>query len=284
MVYQAFMPKDEAENFAARFPSTLDLSMQTSRPIVLVSSDERELHGFTWHAAIDTYLKSLAGPAGVTPVIVPSLGDAMINDELMKAASGVLVTGSRTNVHPDLYDEDPSEAHEPYDPARDSTSLPLIQAALNDGLPLLAICRGHQELNVAMGGTLATEIQEEEGRQDHRGGPSEAPQHERFALNHSIAITPDGLLERLLGTRELSVNSVHRQAIARLGDGLNVEARADDGTIEAISVRDAQSFALGVQWHPEYWASQSEDADAPSTKIFKAFGDAARAHHAEKAG
>ncbi len=258
--------------------------MQTSRPLVLVSSDERELHGFTWHAAIDTYLKALAGPAGVTPVIVPALGSAMINEDLMKAASGVLVTGSRTNVHPDLYDEDPSEAHEPYDPARDATSLPLIQAALNHGLPLLAICRGHQELNVAMGGTLETEIQDQDGRQDHRGGPNDAPHHERFAHNHSVAITPGGLLNSILGTKELMVNSAHRQSIAKLADGLDVEAKADDGTIEAISVREAESFALGVQWHPEYWASLSEDADAPSTEIFRAFGDAARAHHADKAG
>lgn len=252
--------------------------MQPARPLVLVSSDERELHGFIWHAAIDTYLKALAGPAGVTPLIVPSLGEAMINDRLLDAASGVLVTGSRTNVHPDLYDEAPSEAHEPYDPARDATSLPLIRAALNRGLPLLAICRGHQELNVAMGGTLATEIQEQEGRRDHRGGPSDAPQDERFAHNHTIAVTPGGALERILGVDELSVNSVHRQAIDRLGNGLVVEATADDGTVEAISVRDADTFALGVQWHPEYWASQSDQADAPSTKIFRAFGEAARRH------
>lgn len=251
--------------------------MQTSRPLVLVSSDERELHGFTWHAAIDTYLKALAGPAGVTPVIVPSLGSTMINDELMNSASGVLVTGSRTNVHPDLYDEKPTEAHEPYDPARDSTSLPLIRAALDLGVPLLAICRGHQELNVAMGGTLETEIQDQDNRRDHRGGSVDLPQHERFAHNHLVSITLGGLLASILGENAIQVNSVHRQAIDRLGDGLTVEATADDGTIEAISVSKAKNFALGVQWHPEYWASLSEDADTPSTKIFRAFGDAAQA-------
>lgn len=257
--------------------------MQTSRPLVLVSSDERELHGFTWHAAINTYLKSLAGPAGVTPVIVPSLGDAVVNDTLLNAASGVLVTGSRTNVHPDLYDEEPSEAHEPFDPARDSTSLPLIRAALNRGLPLLAICRGHQELNVALGGTLETEIQEQENRRDHRGGSVDLPQHERFAQNHFVSLTPGGLLVDILGEDDIQVNSAHRQAIGELGKGLTIEAKADDGTIEAIGVADAKAFALGVQWHPEYWASLSEDADAPSTKIFKAFGDAARTFCAQTA-
>ncbi len=272
------MLKEKALLIAARFPSRQDIRMQTSRPLVLVSSDERELHGFTWHAAINTYLKSLAGPAGVTPVIVPSLGDAVVNDTLLAAASGVLVTGSRTNVHPDLYDEEPTEAHEPYDPARDSTSLPLIREALNRDLPLLAICRGHQELNVAMGGTLETEIQEQENRRDHRGGSVDLPQHERFAHNHLVSPTPGGLLATILGEDDVQVNSAHRQAIDRLGDGLTVEATADDGTIEAIRVSDAKNFALGVQWHPEYWASLSEDADAPSTKIFKAFGDAARAY------
>ncbi|MFK7791427.1 MAG: gamma-glutamyl-gamma-aminobutyrate hydrolase family protein [Devosiaceae bacterium] len=251
--------------------------MSASNPLVLVSSDMRQLHGFTWHAAIDTYLRSAFTVAGLTPVIVPSFGTTIINDALLGAASGVLVTGSRSNVHPGLYGQEETPAHEPYDRARDATTLPLIHAALDRGLPLLAICRGHQELNVALGGTIDTEIQEQEGRRDHRGGDPEAPHEKRFDHNHTVSITPGGLLAGILGTEGVQVNSVHRQAIATLANGLTIEATANDGTIEAISVRDAKSFALGVQWHPEYWASLSGEADAPSTKIFEAFGDAARA-------
>ena len=249
-----------------------------TRPIVLVSADQRELQGFTWHAAIDTYLKALMGPANVSPLVVPALGEAIVNDDVLAAASGVLVTGSRTNVHPGHYATTPTEAHEPFDPARDSTTLPLIRAAIQRGLPLLAICRGHQELNVAFGGTLDTEIQTFDGRQDHRGGPADAPQDERFALNHTVSIMPGGLLEKILGKKELHVNSVHRQAIGALADGLQVEAKADDGTIEAISIHGANAFTLGLQWHPEYWASQPGDTDAASTAIFGAFGDAVRSY------
>lgn len=254
--------------------------MPSNRPIVLVCADERVWDGFTWHAAIDTYLRSAFTVAGLTPVIVPALGQAVLSDALLDAASAVLLTGARSNAHPGLYGAEPTPAHEPFDRARDSTTLPLIHAALDRDLPLLAICRGHQELNVAMGGTIDAEIQEQVGKRDHRGGPADAPQDERFAPNHIINLTPDGVLQGLLGVESLTVNSVHRQAIGRLGDGLRVEATAEDGTIEAISVTGAKSFALGVQWHPEYWASQSADTDAPSTAIFQAFGDAARAYAA----
>lgn len=250
----------------------------TPSPIVLVSADQRELDGFTWHASIDTYLKALAGPAAVSPLIVPAFAEAIVNADVLAAASGVLVTGSRTNVHPKHYAAAPTQAHEPFDLARDSTTLPLIRAAIERRLPLLAICRGHQELNVALGGTLDTEIQTFEGRQDHRGGPSDARQDERFALNHTVTVTPGGRLETILGRRELHVNSVHRQAIGVLADELQVEAQAEDGTIEAISVRDTNAFTLGLQWHPEYWASQPGDTDPASTSIFKAFGEAVRAY------
>lgn len=252
----------------------------TARPIVLVSADERSLESYTWHAAIDTYLRAVYEAAQLTPVIVPSFGPDILSEELLAAAGGVLVTGSRSNVHPERYGHAPTPAHEPYDPARDTTTLPMIRTALERGIPLLAICRGHQELNVALGGTLATEIQEQEGRQDHRVVEGDHPHDVRFGLSHTVTLTPGGRLEAILGVGALKVNSLHRQAIAGLADGLDVEATAEDGTIEAVSVRAAQAFALGVQWHPEYWAAQPGEKDAASTRIFQAFGEAVRAYKA----
>jgi len=252
----------------------------TPRPIVLVSADVRTLERYTWHAAIDTYLRAVFDAAALTPVIVPAFGPDILSDALLNAAGGVLVTGSRTNVHPERYGHAPTEAHEPYDHERDTTTLPMIRTALDRGIPLLAICRGHQELNVALGGTLATEIQEEEGRQDHRVVEGDHPHDVRFGLSHTVTLTPGGQLEAILGVQDLHVNSLHRQAIADLAEGLDVEATAEDGTVEAVSVRAAQAFALGVQWHPEYWAAQAGDKDAASTRIFQAFGDAVRAYKA----
>jgi putative glutamine amidotransferase len=212
-------------------------------------------------------------------LIVPAIGGELLDTTAMRAmldmADGLLITGSRTNVHPQNYAVEPSEQHEPYDPQRDSTTLPLIRMALEMNLPLLAICRGLQELNVALGGTLDTEVQTLEGRADHRA-PDHDDEHVRFALSHTVTATPGGVLEQILGTSQIQVNSLHRQAIARLAEGLQVEAKADDGTIEAVSV-PAKRFALALQWHPEYWASHKPQEDQPSTAIFQAFGDAARA-------
>ena len=184
-----------------------------------------------------------------------------------------MVTGSKSNVHPDLYGGDASEANGPYDPDRDATTLPLIRKAIERGVPLLAICRGIQELNVALGGTLATEIQDIEGLHDHRA-PVSDKQDERFAIRQSVSIKPGSCLAGVFGAGEIKVNSLHRQGIDRLGERLQVEAVAEDGTVEAVSVKGARAFAVGVQWHPEYWVN----SDGNSAKIFQAFGDAVRAH------
>ena len=244
---------------------------KVTHPLILVSADQRMLDGYVWHAAIDTYTRALHTVGAVTPVIVPAIGPSIVTADLLQAASGLLLTGSRSNVHPQLYGTEPSQRHEPYDPARDATTLPLIHGALEAGMPLFAICRGHQELNVAMGGTLETDVHVKESRFDHLGLPPSASVDARFANRHEIAITAHGLLHAVLGTLSVPVNSVHKQAIAKLGNGLTVEAKADDGTIESISVKGAKRFALGVQWHPEYWASQAGETDPPSTAIFRAF-------------
>jgi putative glutamine amidotransferase len=243
------------------------------QPLVAVSTDVKQFENYTWHAAPQQYLEAAIAAAGVFPVLVPSFGDRLDLDQLLASVDGVMVTGSKSNVHPSLYGGDAGDANGPYDPARDATTLPLIRKAIDYGVPLLAICRGIQELNVALGGSLATEIQEREGILDHRA-PVSDDQDERFAIRQTISIKPGSCLAGVFGAGDIRVNSVHRQAVDRLGNRLQVEAVAEDGTIEAVSVKDARAFAVGVQWHPEYWV-RSDDASA---RIFKAFGEAVRLH------
>ncbi|RCS23875.1 gamma-glutamyl-gamma-aminobutyrate hydrolase family protein [Phyllobacterium salinisoli] len=244
-----------------------------SKPLIAVTSDVRTFENYTWHAAPEQYLIAAVEGAAVTPLMVPCFGDALDLDNILEAVDGVLVTGSKSNVHPSLYGVEPTQAHEPFDPARDATSLPLIRRAIDRGVPLLAICRGIQELNVALGGTLATEIQDLADRLDHRAPQSDS-QAERFAIRHPVRIKPGSCLASIMEADSVQVNSVHRQAIDKPAPRLKIEAMAEDGTIEAVSVGDAKGFAVGVQWHPEYWVR----TDSPSRKIFAAFGDAVRAH------
>ncbi|MCL4140970.1 UNVERIFIED_CONTAM: hypothetical protein GTU68_042184 [Idotea baltica] len=241
------------------------------KPLVLVTSDVVQTAGYNWHGAIDTYLKAVADVTGAQPIILPNLTSKTDFDSVLSRVDGVLVTGSKSNVFPQIYGKSPTEKHEPYDHDRDGTTLPLIRNAIARGTPLLAICRGHQELNVAYGGTLHTEIQENQGIMDHRA-VVHSDQDVRYKIAHTINPVKDGLLSRILGNAPIAINSLHRQAIDRLADGLSIEATADDGTIEAISVDGAKAFALGVQWHPEYWAA----SDAVSKKVFEYFGSIMR--------
>jgi putative glutamine amidotransferase len=240
-------------------------------PLIALPGDKREFDDYRWHGVVETYLRAITAGVGGIPVIVPSLADAIDIDALLDRVDGVLLTGSRTNIHPERYGAVADPRAEPHDPARDAMTLPLIKAAIQRGIPLFAICRGMQELNVALGGSLFSEVQELEGRSDHRAPKSDV-RDERFAIRQEVFMTPGGMLSRIFGADKVQVNSLHRQAIDRLGDGLTVEAVASDGTIEAVRVADAPAFALGVQWHPEYWV----DRDDPSKKLFAAFGEAIR--------
>ncbi|MEJ8573881.1 gamma-glutamyl-gamma-aminobutyrate hydrolase family protein [Microbaculum marinum] len=245
--------------------------MSGDRPLVAVPADLKTFEGYRWHACAAQYLEAVARVSGAMPVVIPALGGELDYSAILERADGLLLTGSRSNVHPGNYGEAPTPAYEPFDEARDATTLPLIRAALERGVPMFAICRGYQELNVALGGSIVTEIQDLPDRMDHRA-PDSTIQDERFAIRQRIDIRPGGRLSEILGAGPVQVNSLHRQAIGRLADGLEVEATAEDGTIEAVSVRDATGFALGVQWHPEYWAG----SDSTSRKLFEAFGAAIR--------
>lgn len=244
----------------------------TSRPIVGVPACIKEMDGLPFHAVGDKYLRAVAEAAEAIPLVIPAFGDEYDIPDLLSRLDGLLFTGSPSNVHPSLYGHDATEEHAPHDPARDATTLPLIRAALDEGVPLFAICRGHQELNVALGGTLTPAVHLLDGRLDHRR-PKDPDLDVQYGAHQKARLAPDGRLIDLLGRPEIMVNSLHRQAIQDLAPRLAVEATAEDGTIEAVWVKDAKDFALGVQWHPEYKALENPD----SAKLFKAFGDRARA-------
>ena len=248
-----------------------------SKPLILITSDVKPVDGYKWHAAPSTYLNAVLTGADGIPVILPSLGEDLNLDDVLDRADGVLATGSRSNVYPELYGQVPTEENGPYDRERDATTLPLLRRAVARGIPVFAICRGMQELNVAFGGSLLTEIQEMDGRMDHRAAVSD-DQSERFKIAHPIEIEDDSKLADVLGSEPVEVNSLHRQALGELGTSLVVEARAADGTIEAVSVDGAPGYVLATQWHPEFWVA----TDSPSKKLFKAFGEAARAYRAQR--
>jgi putative glutamine amidotransferase len=252
--------------------------MPKKPPLVAVTADLRLVGSLRSHLTPSTYIDALVHASGVMPMIVPALGSRLDIPALISMIDGLLVTGSPSNVHPNHYGEEETEQHGPFDLDRDETTLPLIRAAIEAGVPVLAICRGHQELNVAFGGSLETEIQTIAGRDDHRSpGTHDADQN--YAIRQPVSLVEGGVVASIMGVQEVQVNSLHRQAICRLAPCLCVEAVAPDGTIEAVSVAGARAFALGIQWHPEYWASE----DGPSRALFRAFADAVSAHAALKA-
>ncbi len=222
------------------------------------------------HAASDSYVRVVLGPVGGVPVLLPAAGE-ILAAEMLPRLDGLILTGSRSNVHPDNYEGPPHAEGTPEDPQRDSTTLPLIRAAIAAGLPLLAICRGFQELNVALGGSLDQRIQDLPGRIDHSTPSDQKLPRIRVAKAHGVRLTPGSLLAELSGRTDLPVNSLHNQGVARLAPRLVAEGWAPDGTIEAVRVRDAAGFAYGIQWHPEYdW-----ERDALSRRLFERFGAAA---------
>ena len=222
--------------------------------------------GMPNHAASDTYIRATDRVVGGVPVLIPANGEMADIGTLLSRLDGIILTGSRSNVQPALY-EGPAHAEgTPEDAKRDSVTLPLIRAAVNAGVPLLAICRGMQELNVALGGSLHQRLQDLPDRIDH-STPMQPNAKVRTGKAHSVRIAPGGWLHRIAGSLEIPVNSLHNQGVDRLAPSLVVEATAPDGTIEAVRGL-SPGFVIGVQWHPEYdWES-----DAVSRRIFEAFG------------
>lgn len=227
------------------------------------------LHPF--HAVGEKYARAVLEAAGGLPLLIPALAEELRLDELVERFDGFLFTGSPSNVEPHHYEGPPSHPGTVHDPARDATTLPLIRKAVRAGVPVLGICRGFQEVNVAFGGSLHQRVHEVPGHLDHRDDESQ-PLDLQYGPAHEVILEPGGLLSSLAGTDRVRVNSLHWQGIERLGTGLKVEARATDGLIEAFQVEDAARFALAVQWHPEWKVMESPLSRA----LFSAFGAACR--------
>jgi len=242
--------------------------------IVGVAACSKLINDEPQHSTPTRYGRALIGAADAVPVLLPPFGEAMLQS--LDRLDGLLLSGSPSNVHPDLYGATESLTPDHHDEFRDRTTLPLAHEAIRRGMPLLAICRGIQELNVAMGGTLHQQVHMVEGRADHRAGDGELEY--LFRLKHKVRFS--GQLAQIVGTSSAMVNSLHEQALDRIAAGLDVEAVADDGTVEGVRVRDAKGFAFGVQFHPEWhWAT-----DPTSHAIFDAFGAACRRYRAERDG
>jgi putative glutamine amidotransferase len=248
-----------------------------ARPLVLVPACNRMLGEHPYHIAGKKYVDAVR-LAGCLPLVVPN-ADRVEMEALLAIADGVFLTGSPSNVHPSHFDEDVLDLSLPLDPARDAWTLPLIPRALEMGLPLFTVCRGTQEANVALGGSLHQAVHQVEGKDDHRA-PDDAPAAVVYGPAHEVLVEPGGVLARITGLKRFDVNSVHGQAVNRLAEGLRVEARAPDGVVEAFSVPAARGFNLCVQWHPEWLA-----ADNPvSMRMLDAFGEACRRYREGRRG
>jgi putative glutamine amidotransferase len=256
-------------------PSPAPQAPPASRqPVVLVPACNRMIGAHPFHVAGQKYVDAVR-LAGALPLIVPSATPEQL-DALLDLADGVLLTGSPSNVHPSHFGEPVHDTSLPLDRVRDDWTLPLIPKVLSRGMPLFAICRGFQEVNVALGGSLHQAVQDVPGQADHRADDTQ-PVDVQYAASHTVRIAAGGLLDTLLNglkvgitdAGDIHVNSLHGQGVKRLADGLRVEARAPDGLVEAFT-KEGAGFFLGVQWHPEWRA-----ADNPvSVKLLQAFGAA----------
>jgi putative glutamine amidotransferase len=251
--------------------------MRTAKPFIGIPADRRVLGKHWFHAVGEKYIAAVAEAADAIPVLIPALGEALDVEALLSRFDGLLLPGSPSNVEPHHYKGPASDPGTLHDPHRDSTTLPMIPAAVAAGLPVLAVCRGFQEMNVAFGGTLWQKLHEVPGLSDHRED-EEQELDIQYGPAHDVVLEAGGLLRQLAGQERVRVNSLHSQGVQTLGKGLDVEARATDGVIEAFRVHAAPRFAVAVQWHPE-WKVMS---DPFSRALFAAFGSASRGRLAER--
>jgi putative glutamine amidotransferase len=245
-------------------------------PLIGIPADRRLYGKQYFHMVGEKYIEAVATGANAVPILVPALGSELDLPSLLDACDGLLLTGSATNVEPHHYGGPASAPGTLHDPNRDATTLPLIPLAVAAGLPVLAICRGFQEMNVAYGGTLHQRLHEIAGILDHREDES-TPLEAQYGPAHEVLLEPGGTLRKIAGLDRLRVNSLHWQGIDTLGQDLRVEARAPDGVIEAFRVNRAPTFALGLQWHPEWQFAENPFSRA----LFAAFGEASRRRASE---
>jgi putative glutamine amidotransferase len=249
----------------------------STRPLVGVVSDRRMQGEHPFHMVGEKYFRALIHGAGAYPVALPSMHDDVHASSVIEKLDGLFLPGSPSDVEPHRYQAEPADPNAWHDRHRDAAVFDLIPKVVEAGMPLFAVCRGLQEVNVAFGGTLHQKIREVAGLQDHREDPH-ALLDEQYAPAHPVVFTSGGLLHHITNRTTAEVNSLHRQGIERLADGLEVEAVAEDGLIEAFTVSGAPGFTLAVQWHPEWKAKENP----LSMAIFGAFGDAMRAYQSRK--
>jgi putative glutamine amidotransferase len=246
-------------------------------PVIGLPADRKFIDPHCFHCVGEKYLTAVVDAVRALPLIIPALSRRLPLEHLVCMLDGLLLTGAHSNIEPRHYGGEEPDVESPADPDRDATNLALIPLALQAGVPILGICRGLQELNVALGGTLHAKVHDVVGYDDHREPDSE-PLDIQYGPQHDIIPEPGGLLAELTSGGALQVNSLHGQGIDRLADGLIVEARAPDGLIEAVRVDNDDRFALAVQWHPE-WRVR----DNPFyTAVLERFGAACRARAAQR--
>lgn len=247
------------------------------KPIIAVVSDTKVDGVHLYHRVGNKYIQALLDLTDALPLMLPSMEDPMDVNAILGTVDGILFTGAYANIQREIYGLNAAPKSEIQDFLRDKNTLPLLRAAVKAGVPIFGICRGFQEMNVAFGGTLHPRLHEIEGRMDHREGDDD-PIEIQYGPAHNMTVQAGGLFGQILDDQVFEVNSVHGQGVNQLGEELMVEALADDGTIEAISVKNAKAFALAVQWHPEWQAAQNKQ----STQMFSAFNVAVQKHYNTK--
>ena len=248
-------------------------------PLICVSANQMEAaqSRHLVHATGERNVQSLLKMVDCIPVLLPPVGSAVDVVELVSRMDGFVLTGGRANVEPHHYGGPEFPDDELIDPGRDALVLPLVRACIAARVPGFGICRGIQEINVALGGSLHYRIHQVPGKNDHRRPRrDDVTTEEVFRLNHMVKLTAGGLFQALTGHDETMVNSLHGQGVNRLGDGLVVEATSPDGVIEGLRYNDARQFIVGVQWHAE-WQPEKHELSAA---LYNAFGKAARARAA----
>jgi putative glutamine amidotransferase len=249
------------------------MTIQGNRPLIGVISDRRMQGEHPFHMVGEKYLQAVADGADAYPLALPCLADGFDVLDIIDRLDGLFLTGSPSNLEPYHYMGDPSEPGTWHDPHRDLAALALIPAAIRVGMPLMAVCRGFQEMNVSFGGSLHQLVHELPQYGMHKEDPDK-PLDVQYGPSHQVKFSAGGLLEKITGESGASVNSLHSQGVDRLGQELVVEAVADDGLIEGFTVRKAPGFTLAVQWHPEWRVLD----DPVSSAIFSAYGDACRTY------
>ncbi len=247
------------------------------KPLIGTTCERMAADGYYWHRVEEHYPVAIIEACGGIPVIIPSLAQRLDHCALLQRLDGLLLTGGASNIEPEFYGQASEQPHSPRDRLRDETTFALIRTAVAMGVPVFGICRGLQEMNVALGGTLHQRVHRVAGRFDHREDKA-APVEQQYSLAHRVSLQAGGMLAALSAAGEVEVNSVHGQGIDQLAPGLRIEALAADGLIEAVSLPGAAAFTCAVQWHPEWFAQTTPFCRT----LLENFGEACRRYALHK--